>query len=179
MNSQTVGFRVFCALFTMAALFSQPALATLKMSTVPSNVYQLSTTSLVSLGHSVIAGTNLSRLIAGGSFLAECGSPYTGVIPGERELTSALIGKYNQLVVTIPDWVPALRDMPGFDNVPRGSRLSCTYNWKSYASEPEYLVGIPGFQIKVGGETAKDSGAVFFQMQKPGTATGEDDACIP
>jgi hypothetical protein len=89
------------------------------------------------------------------------------------------VGKYNQLYVTVPDELPALRDMPGFDSASRGARLECFYNWRSFADEASYTVGIPGSSVTIGGGRASDSGTVRFVMQKPGTATGDDDACIP
>ncbi len=163
----------------MAALPSLPAQAALSLKTVPSSVYQHMSTSLFWFGHTVIAGTSISRLTAGGSFTASCMSPYTQSLWGERSLTSEVFGKYNQLYVTIPAELPALRDMPGFDSAPRGSRLDCSYNWRSFAKEATYSVGIPGSSVTIGGGEASDTGSVRFVMQKPGTATGEDDTCIP
>jgi hypothetical protein len=174
-------FSVFLMVLAGVAvsLGSRPALATLSMSTVPSSVYQFGTGSGVYLGHTVIAGTNLNRLIAGGTFRATCASTYTGEIPGSRTLSSNLLGQYNRLTVTIPESLPALRNMPGFLSAPRGSRFECQYNWTSFAQEPTYTVGVPGFSVTLGGEQLADSGIVTFWMQKPGTSTGNDDACIP
>jgi hypothetical protein len=161
-------------------LGATPAQATLNMDTVPSSAYQFGTGSGVYLGHTVIAGTNLNRLIAGGSFRATCAANmYTGEITGARTLTSNLIGQYNRLTVTIPESLPALRNMPGFVSAPRGTRLECQYAWTSHAEEPVYTVGLPGFSVTLGGERLVDSGVVTFWMRKPGTATGDDDACIP
>jgi hypothetical protein len=167
------------AIGLVAALCIQPANATLMLKTQPSLVYQYLTTTAVYLGHTVIAGTNLNRLVAGGSFVASCASPDTQTITGERSLTSDLIGQYNQLYVTIPEQLPALRNMPGFENVQRGAQIQCNYNWKSFAREPTYTVGIPGFQITLGGEEGSDSGTVSFWMKRPGVAGGGGDTCIP
>src|SRR4051812_43043054 len=93
--------------------------ASLSMSVNLRSINQLGDGSTaVSLGHAVLAGTNYDRLIAGGSFNASCVSAYTGTISAERTLTSALISRYNQLYVNIPEDVPAVRNMPGFENVP-------------------------------------------------------------
>lgn len=179
MNQQTILRNMFMLLGVMASLAATPAHATLQMNTVPVTVHQFGTGSGVYLGHAVVAGTNLNRLIAGGTFRATCSSPYTGEIPGARTLTSNLIGQYNSLTVTVPETLPALRNMPGFHNVPRGQRIECQYYWTSHAEEPVYTVGIPGFSVTVGGERLLDSGIQTFWMQKPGTSTGNDDACIP
>jgi len=172
------------ALRTLTALVgssvcSLPANASLNMEVMPYKAQQLGTGSGVQLGHTVIAGTNLNRLVAGGSFLASCDHRDTGTIPGSRTLSSSLLGQYNQLYVTIPDTIPSLRNMPGFSSLARGTELMCEYNWNAFAREPTYTIGIPGFSVTVGGEEAERSGVVTFWMKKPGTATGEDDACIP
>jgi hypothetical protein len=162
-----------------ALLCMQPANATLNLKTQPSSIYQYLTTTAVYLGHTVIAGTNLNRLVAGGSFVASCADPNTQTITGERSLPSDLIGQYNQLYVTIPEQLPALRNMPGFENVQRGAQIQCNYNWKSFAREPTYTVGVGGLTITVGGEEMSDSGTVSFWMKRPGTASGGNDTCIP
>lgn len=167
---------VFLAL---AVLCPVPANATLTMKVVPHSVQQFGTGSGVSLGHTVIAGTNLNRLIAGGTFVVTCGYPDMGTITGARTLPSNKLGQYNQLYVTVPETVPSLRNLPGFLNLPRGSEIMCDYNWTAFAEEPVYTIGVPGFTYTVGGEKYVDSGSVTFWMRKPGTATGGDDACIP
>ena len=72
----------------------------------------------------MIAGTNLNRLVAGGSFLASCDSPDDRPrFRANRTLTSALIGQYNQLYVTIPGhWFPRYATCRASTNVPRGTR---------------------------------------------------------
>ena len=55
----------------------------------------------------------------------------------------------------------------------------CQYNWTAFAREPTYTIGLPPFSITVGGEEFATSGVVTFWMRKPGTATGDDDACLP
>ena len=172
------------ALRSLAALVGSamcclPVQASLNMKVVPYEAQQLGTGSGVQLGHTVIAGTNLNRLTAGGSFLASCERQETGTIPGNRTLSSNLIGQYNQLYVTVPDTIPTLRNMPGFSSLPRGTELMCEYNWKAFAREPTYTIGIPGFSFTVGGEEREESGVVTFWMRKPGTADGDGDACIP
>jgi hypothetical protein len=162
----------------LITVLSIPAHA-VTLQTVPSSVYQLSTTSMFYLGHTVVAGTNISRMTAGGSFNASCPGYSSAPVTGDRWFTSEVFGKYNQAYVTIPQQLPALREMPGFDNASRGARWQCYYNWTSWAREATYTVGIPGSSITIGGGEANDSGVLHFQMQKPGTATGDDDACIP
>ena len=161
-----------------AAAISTPACA-LSMKVLPYTAVQFGTGSGVQLGHTVIAGTNINRLIAGGTFLVECDRQELGTIPGSRTLSSNLNVQYNQLYVTIPDTVPSLRNLPGFINLPRGQQSMCHYNWTAFAEEGTYTIGAPPLSITVGGAKAGDSGVVTFWMKKPGTADGDGDACIP
>jgi hypothetical protein len=166
MNVQNSGLLV--GLILAGMLFNSPAArASLTMNTIPQAIYQIGDGSTaVSLGHVVNARTNMNRLVAGGSFNASCASTYTGSIPGERTLTSDLIASMNVLSVTIPEWLPAVRNMPGFENVPVGSVLSCTYAWTSRAQEATYTVGVPGFGITIGGQEIRDGGSIGFYMYK-------------
>jgi len=157
----------------------QPAHATLYLSGTPTPVYQLGIGALVKHGLVVNASTNLARLIAGGSFVAWCMSEHTENIHRERELSSSLISQRNVLFVTIPESLPAYENMPGFQNLERGREIHCYFDWKAYAEEPIYTIGVLGTTVQVGGERLKEDGTVPFMMNKPGTATGDDDACIP
>ena len=172
-------FRAIGLIGIALGLYGQPAHATLSMDAVPSAVYQTGIGALVRHGLTVHARTNLSRLIAGGSFEAWCMSEHTDRFRGERELSSALIGRPNVLYVTIPTSLPAYQNMPGFESVERGRTITCYFDWKAYAEEPKYTIGFMGTTVEVGGEKLKTDGRVAFTMDKPGTATGEDDACIP
>jgi len=149
------------------------------MAVKPSSIYQNGATAGVWLGHTVAASTLMNRLQAGGSFRAYCFDGGTSPITGARSLpASGLIGPL-QLYVTIPAQLPALYNMPGFYNVPRGSRIQCSYDWTAYAREASYTIGIPGASAPVGGEEISDSDSIIFWMSKPGRSTGDDDACIP
>jgi hypothetical protein len=55
----------------------------------------------------------------------------------------------------------------------------CSYDWTAYSKEASYTIGIPGVSAPIGGQEMSLSDSVTFWMRKPGTATGEDDACIP
>jgi hypothetical protein len=132
----------------------------------------------VYLGHIVIANSSMNRLIAGGAFEARCPSSYTGTINDQRTLSaSALIGG-TQLYVTIPEWLPALRPMPGFENVPGGTTLMCSYNWTAHAEEATFTVGVPGFNMTIGGERGSDGRSVPFEMYKPGSSDEDNNGCI-
>lgn len=174
--------RCLVAVLTLAVgpfLCTPPAQATLNMTTVISAIAQLGDGSTaVGLGHVVIAGTNMNRLVAGGTFNATCASEFTGSIPGQRSLTSEVLATYNQLYVTVPEWVPSYRNMPGFENVPGGSILSCTYAWTSRAQESAYTVGVPGFTVTFGGAEAHDGGSVNFPMYKSAGDGEPSRGCI-
>lgn len=140
-------------------------------------IYQNGFTAGVYLGHTVAASSSMNRLIAGGSFEARCPSTYTGTINDQRTLSASALAGGTQLYVTIPEWLPALRPMPGFENVPGGTSLMCSYNWTAHAEESTYTVGIPGFGFTVGGERGNDGRSVPFEMYQPGSSE-KDNGCI-
>ena len=121
----------------------------------------------------------MNRLIAGGAFEARCPSAYTGTINDQRTLTAEAYVGGTQLYVTIPQWLPALRYMPGFENVPAGTWLTCTYNWTAHAEEATFTVGIPGFGMTIGGAHGSDGRSVPFSMYKPAAGDADDTGCLP
>jgi hypothetical protein len=177
MNIRSFTFPAVAIISTaVLACGAQPAQA-FALRAVPMSIYQNGATAGVFLGHTVIASTNMNRLIAGGSFTATCASTDTGTITGQRTLSAEGLGA--QLYVTIPEWLPALRGMPGFEYVPAGSTLLCTYDWTAHAEESTYTMGIPGFGTTIGGQRGSHSDSVTFVMIKP-AAGGDDDnnGCI-
>jgi hypothetical protein len=160
------------------ALASMQSAQAIAMQVVTSNIRQNGFTANVSLGHTVLASSNMNRLIAGGTFDARCPSSHTGSIPGQRTLPAQSLVGGTRLTVTIPEWVPAVRAMPGFENVPGGTTLDCTYNWTAQAEEATYSVGVPGLGMTIGGERLVDSGVVHFEMYKPGSSGEVGSGCI-
>jgi hypothetical protein len=141
-------------------------------------IYQVDFTAAVSLGHTVIASSNMNRLYAAGAFEARCVSTITGAIVDQRGLPAESLLGGTQLYVTVPEWLPAQRIMPGFDQVPGGTTLNCSYIWTADAEESSYSVGIPGFGISVGGEKAHAGSSVPFEMYQPGSGSKDNNGCI-
>jgi len=178
MNSHDFFLRSALLVAAAMGILAAPAHG-VNMSVRPSSIYQQGTSAGVYLGHTVAASTNMNRLQAGGSFRAYCFGSDTGTITGERSLPATGVVGPLQLYVTIPAQLPALRNMPGFVSLPRGTTLVCRYDWTAYARESTYSIGVPGISVPIGGGEISDSDSITFGMRKPGTATGEDDACIP
>jgi hypothetical protein len=178
MNTRDILFRVALLCGVAVGSLATPVHA-VTMSVAPSSIYQFGTGAGVYLGHTVASSTNMNRLQTGGSFRAHCFGAATGEITGERSLPASSLTGPLQLYVTIPAQLPALRNMPGFLGMPRGTNLMCSYDWTAYSRESTYNIGIPGITVPIGGGEVSDSGSVTFWMRKPGTATGDDDACIP
>ena len=144
-----------------------PALAHLDAGATIQSIAQLGDASTAfTLGHTVFASTNINRVVAGGSYRAACASTYTGTVEGQRTLTSDLIAQRNVLYVTLPEQLPAVRNMPGFENAPYGTSLSCTYVWTAFAREGTQSVGVPPYTITIGGEEYADGNTVNFVMTK-------------
>jgi hypothetical protein len=158
----------------------QPA-AAVEMSVYVTNPYQVMTGSSVRVGHTVIASTNYNRLTAGGEFEVRCNHPTMSLsAPGRRTESggSGLIGGV-RLTVTIPYQQPAYVNMAGFHALPRGSIVECQYLWNAHAVEGHYTIGAGGSSMIIGHGEKQDGGYREFRMQQPGTADGDDDACIP
>ena len=154
------------------------AAPTLKTTVLP--IYQIGNGAGVSLGHVVLASTLFNRLTAGGTYTASCASPVMLPTTGQRTLTSDGLLGGRSLTVTIPEWVPATVNMPGFYSLDRGATVSCTYNWTSRAVESGYSIGSGGISFPIGSGERADGSTQQFQMSVPGDTNSDDwQSCIP
>jgi hypothetical protein len=171
---------VFAA--TAAALLlsgAKPALAiTGNASIIPTA--QVEFTAGVKLGHLVDATTYMPSITVGGTFRVSCPSQYTGTIEGGNSLSQSFTWPPNTLTVGVPSgWLPAVRQLPGFNNVPAGTSLMCGYYWTAQAKESGYVLPVPGGGFPVGNETYNASDTFTFEMYKPGAGgTDDNNGCI-
>jgi hypothetical protein len=169
-----------CAVVATSVLLVRPVSAVPQLTTIVSPPYQVSNGAGVRLGHTVIASTLYNRLVAGGTFSASCISPVMSPATGQRTLSkdSGLGGV--SLVVTIPEWVPTLVNMPGFYSLTRGETVSCTYNWTSKAVEGGYSYSLGSFSYQTGNGEVSEGFFKPFTMSVPGdTNTGDWQSCVP
>jgi hypothetical protein len=130
------------------------------------------------LGHMVTARSNMISVAAGGTFLVTCPSSYTSTIQGQNFVPQTYLPP-NVLTVEVPGgWLPAERELPGFNNVPGGTSLSCTYRWTASAEEAMYSLGAGGSSMPIGGDVYTRSDNVTFEMYKPGSSGADDNGCI-
>lgn len=142
--------------------------------------YQVGNGASVRLGHVVHAYTYFNRLTAGGTFSAACVNPEMSPYNGQREASDWNVTGGLWLHVTIPLSQPALVNMPGFYNLPRGTTVSCTYNWTSRAVESGYSISPGGISIPIGSGSSGEGGTQIFYMSVPAdTNTGDWQKCIP
>ena len=135
-------------------------------------------TSLVKLGHMVNGRTIMISIAVGGSFRVSCPSPNTGTIEGANYRSQTNIPP-NVLSVEVPaGWLPAQRELPGFNNVPDGTALSCTYFWTASAKEAMYTLGAGGASMPVGGEGDSKADSRVFEMYKPGSGSKDNGGCM-
>jgi hypothetical protein len=180
MNRLELVSRLGALTLVMALASSAPARATPGLRTTVLPIYQIGNGAGVNMGHVVQASTLYNRLLAAGTFSASCASALMQPATGQRTLsTDNLMGGLS-LTVTIPEWVPAIVNMPGFYSLTRGTTVSCTYNWTSRAVEGGYTVGAGGVSFQSGNGERADGFFRQFQMSVPGD-TGTDDwtTCIP
>lgn len=163
----------------VASLAGQPASA-VGLSAYVSDPYQVSTGSVVRMGHAVSAWTDFNRLTAGGTYVARCNHSDMSPASGQRtESTSAFLGGL-RMTVTIPTLMPAYIGMPGFSSLPRGTTVTCTYDWTAFASEGGYKIGAGGIGIGIGDGQSSLGDFKTFTMRVPsGTDGNENSTCIP
>jgi hypothetical protein len=179
MNTRSLTFSVSALLAVSVLACGSPCVQAFGLSAVVQPISQNGVTAGVYLGHTVMASSSMNRLIAGGAFEARCPSNYTGTISDQRTRSAESYLGGTQLYVTIPETLPALRYMPGFENVPGGTTLMCTYNWSAHAEEATFTVGIPGFGMTIGGQHGNDGRSVIFEMRKPATGDADSSGCLP
>jgi len=142
-------------------------------------IAQVDFTAGVKLGHLVDATTYMNAIIVGGTFRVSCPSQYTGTIEGQNSLSQSFSWPPNTLSVGVPPGsLPAIRQLPGFNNVPDGTTLTCGYYWTASARESTYSAGVPGIGLPVGGETYNAGDTVTFEMYKPGGDADSNNGCI-
>lgn len=180
MNAAYSLVRALAALAAALLLATPHAASAVELSTVVSNIHQLGATGAVSLGHSAIGFTNYNRITVSGTYAAGCANAVMPPVNGQRTLTRQEIFGGMSLVTTIPDNVPSIVDMPGFDLLAAGTVVACAYNWTSKAVESSYTIGIPGFSIPAGGgERTQGSAAPFIMMVPASDDASNRGGCIP
>lgn len=180
MKSSQSTFHAVAMFLAFAALLtgSQHASA-VQVSAYPSTIQQYGTGSAFHLGHTVMAYTNYSTLTAGGTYTAQCAHPATLPVTGERTLSSSTFGiGRNALTVTIPEQLPAIANITGWNNVGGGTELACNYRWTAFGTEGGYSIGAGGISFPIGNGTERTGGTVDFTMIRNNTNAG-GGGCTP
>ena len=149
---------------------------------IPIDIRQDQFTAYVFLGHMIFANSNMNRLMAGGTYDARCPSPETAwPITGQNSRTDESLLWGTSVTVGVPEPLPARKYMPGFENVPGGTTLRCTYQWTMTVQEGTLTVGIPGLGFTMGGGSINTGGPINFDMYQPGISGGSeaDHGCLP
>jgi hypothetical protein len=181
MNTAQPLVRALAALGAALLAVTPHAASAVELSTVVSNIHQIGSTGGVSLGHLAIGYTNYNKITVSGTYIASCASAVMAAVNGQRTLTRQDIVGGMGLVTTIPETVPTIVDMPGFDLLTAGTVVACAYNWTSKAVEAGYTLGIPGFGIPIGGGERAEGRTMPFLMAVPASAgdARNGGGCIP
>jgi len=180
MNIPNSFFRLCALSATALVLATPPEASAVQLSTHVTSIYQLGVGAGVMLGHAATGSTNYNRITVGGAYIAQCASPLMLPTTGQRTLSRENLTGGLSLVTTIPQVVPSLVNMPGFNALPAGTTVDCTYNWTSRAVESGYTIGAGGGSFPVGNGERSEGGTQLFVMNVP-AATGDDsgDGCHP
>jgi hypothetical protein len=131
-------------------------------------------TSRARLGHLVYARTSLISLAAGGTYRVACASPHTLPLEGQNGLSVFNLPP-NVMSVEVPAGpLPAVREIPGFFNVPGGTSVACAYYWTAMAKDAMYSLGSGPIRMPIGGDPQYQGDSKPFEMYKPGSS-GDDD----
>ena len=162
------------------ALLGTPHVASaVEMYTYVSTPSQWGTGSAYYHGHTVMASTRFNILNAGGAFTVQCNHPATVPMTGERALGSTTWGlQPNMLTVTIPEKLPAVRNVTGWLQIPGGTTLSCGYRWTSFATEGGYSLSGGFISVPIGNTSMRDGNTVDFTLYRP-PREDADGGCIP
>jgi hypothetical protein len=181
MNARSVNSFVFATVAAATLVCGPRTAQALTMSVQVLGISQVPQyTSRVKLGHMVNARSYMISVAVGGTLRVSCPSMYTGTIEAQNS-KSQTGWPPNVLSVEVPPgWLPAERELPGFNNVPGGTSLICSYFWTASAKEAMYSLGAGGSTMPIGGDAYTESDSVTFEMYKPGgNGNGTDDnGCI-
>ena len=181
MNTTDTNFRFVAFLGAALALAMPHQALAVTLSTQVTAIHQVGVGAGVSLGHAVVASTNYNRLTAGGTYTAACASSLMLPTSGARTLSrEGTIGGLS-LVTTVPTVVPSIVNMPGYNQLPAGTVVDCTYSWTSKATEASYSVGPGGVGFTTGAGERADGNTQLFVMIVPAAAGDGDggDGCHP
>jgi len=180
MNARSVNSWAFAAVAAATVVCGSRSAHALDMSVQVLSISQVpSYTSRVKLGHIVNGRSNMISIAVGGSLRVSCPSAYTGTIESQNYRPQTGLPP-NVLSVEVPSgWLPAERELPGFNNVPGGTTLTCSYFWTAAVKEAAYSFGAGGSSMPVGGDGYTQSDTAVFEMYKPGAGTDDkNNGCI-
>jgi hypothetical protein len=166
MNTPSILRRSFSACALATTLFASPHAYAVTLQVIPFPINQVADTGQVTFGHTVVASTSMNRLTASGTYRISCNRSETQPLTGQRTLSASQVTGGITLYVTVPETVPATRTLPGFTSVPRGTDLTCTYEWTARAVEGTYSIGGGGIGIVIGGEERADGNTSTFHMYR-------------
>jgi hypothetical protein len=174
MNLTAITLPKIAAMLCFAASISNAHLASaVTVHGYPITIEQFGSGSAFYLGHTVSASTDYSTLIAGGAYTVQCNHPATLPVTGERMISSSNIGFGGiRLIVTIPQSLPALANITGWNQVGAETELSCNYRWNAFAQEGGFSIGAGGISFPVGNGIGRDGGTVDFTMYRGLTGAG-------
>lgn len=159
-------------LLAIAASLGIPQIASaINVSGYPVTIEQFGSGSAFYLGHTVMASTIFSTLTAGGTYTAQCNHPATLPVAGERTLSTYSLGG-NQLYVTVPQNLPALANITGWNQVGAETELACNYRWTAFGQEGGFSIGAGGVSYPVGNGIGRTGGTVDFAMYRGLTGAG-------
>ena len=136
-------------------------------------VAQVGVGGFVSFGTIVDASTNINSIWASANFRIECSDPKIRPAPhGSRGWSDNGIKGPRSIAVSVPEWVPAIQELPGWLGVMGGALVSCVYTTSGFAKTNILPIGGGGVTIPLGGDSWEETRTQAFTVIKPGTSFG-------
>jgi hypothetical protein len=150
-----------------------PARADLNAHLIALDTFQKGTSGIIQFGTVVTASTNLNALWASADFRIDCSDPaIRPAITGKRGWSDNGIKGPRNIYVTVPEWVPAEQELPGWTYVMGGTFVSCVNTQNGYAKTHILPIGTGGTAFPVGGDGWEETKTTTFGQIKPGTRDG-------
>ncbi len=159
-----------------AALLSTlagPARADLNAHLIALDTFQKGTSGTIQFGTVVTANTNLNALWASANFRIDCSeAAIRPAITGSRGWSDNGIQGPRNIYITVPEWVPAEQQLPGWWNVMAGNYVTCVNTQTGFAKTHILPIGGGGSAFPIGGDYWEHTKTTTFGVMKPGTSYG-------
>src|SRR5688572_11172254 len=157
------GIRLGAGIVAGLLAYSGPANADLFAHLHALPAYQVGTDAFVSFGTMVDARTNINSIWAAGRYQIDCEDPHIRpALTGSRGWSDNGFKGPRRVIVTVPEVLPAIQALPGWQAVTGGTFFNCVYTHSGTAKTNFLPIGSGGTTIQIGGDSWEESQSIVF-----------------